>query len=167
MDEAAKRTWDVRLGILGPIITVAGVLVGVWEFNAGEDERRKSEQAARLDQIHLEMRKDDLEYRRLLRQQQLQTYTTISTLVGKIAATPAGPARQNAAQAFEAAYWGAMVMVEDPAVQQAMRDFHDELHDETAGLSHDPDRLKVRADLLAEACRKSLQANTNAAPEDK
>jgi hypothetical protein len=167
MDEATKRTWDVRLGIFGPIITVAGILVGVWQFNAGEDARRKSEQAARLDQIHLEMRKDALEYRRLLRQQQLQTYNTVTTLAGQIAVAPDGPARQTATQTFEAAYWGAMVMVEDPAVQQAMRDFHDELHDEATGLTHDPDRLKVRANLLSEACRKSLESNTNAALEDK
>ena len=167
MDEATKRTWDVRLGVIGPLITVVGIVVGVWQFNAGEDGRRRSEEAARLDQIHLEMRKDELAYRRLLRQQQLQTYSNVNTLVGQIAAAPVGTARQNAAQAFEATYWGAMVMVEDAAVQKAMRDVHDELHDEATGLSTDPDRLKIRADLLGEASRASLKANTNAGLESK
>jgi hypothetical protein len=39
VDEARKRLWDVWLGILGPILTVLGLLVGVWQFNIGEHNR--------------------------------------------------------------------------------------------------------------------------------
>ena len=159
MDEATKRGWDVRLGILAPVLTVVGFLLGVLQFDISEDHRRQSEQAASLDQVKLEIRKDDLEYRRLLRQERLQTYSNVATLAGQIAVAPPGPQRVKAAEAFEAAYWGAMVMVEDKSVEQAMRDFHDELHDEASGQGHDPHRLQVRADLLAAACRKSLEAD--------
>ena len=162
MDENSKRNWDVSLGVLTPVLTVAGVLVGVWQFNVGEDHRRQLEQESSLEQVKLEIKKGDLGYQRLLRQNRLQTYINVATLAGQIAATPRGAKWNAAAQAFESAYWGTMVMVEDEKVQQAMRDFHDELHDQASGWTHDANRLKVRADLLSAACRTSLEATTAA-----
>src|ERR1700712_2136098 len=120
MDDAAKRDWDGAIGVFGPMLTVVGILVGVSQFNTGEKDRARSEQAARLHQVRLEMRKDDLEYRRLLRQQQLQAYSNTASPPGQSAAEAAGPARVKDVQSFEAAYWGTMVMVEDPGVAQAM-----------------------------------------------
>ena len=43
MDEASKRKWDVALGVLAPILTVVGLLVGVWQFNRGEINRTNLE----------------------------------------------------------------------------------------------------------------------------
>ena len=57
---------------------------------------------------------------------------------------------------FQAAYWGAMVLVEDPPVEQAMIAFDKEYRDARSGWTTDPNRLKVRADVLAKACRTSL-----------
>ena len=133
----------------------------MWQFNVGEDNRRNQEDRANVHAAQLEVQKSSLEYRQLLRQQRIQTYTNVASLAGKIVAVPAGPARKKAIDAFEAYYWGATVMVEDKSVQDAMRDFHDELHDESTGWSRDPNRLKTRAILLASACQNSLKADAN------
>jgi hypothetical protein len=162
MNEAEKRAWDVRLGIATPIVAVLGLLAGVWQFNVGEDHRRESETAASLTQARLQIEKAQIDYRQLLRQERLAAYTNIATLAGQIAVAPPGRARKKAMQAFEAAYWGAMVVAEDKPVADAMRDFHDELHDEVTGWSKDPARLEIRANLLAAACQRSLAADNGA-----
>jgi hypothetical protein len=67
MDEAGKRQWDVWLGIVAPILTVAGILVGVWQFNRGENNRVKLEN-------ELVIKKDTVEFQRKLWLNRLETY---------------------------------------------------------------------------------------------
>jgi hypothetical protein len=153
--EETKRTWDVWIGALAPVVTVIGIVVGVLQFNAGEDHRRKTE-------IESIIQKDDLEFRRRLWLERLETYRSVAKMAGKIAAAPAGSERDKAMTEFEGAYWGAMALVEDKAVEQAMMDFHYEIHDQSAGWTRDPQRLQVRANALAMACRKSMEAGTPA-----
>lgn len=155
MKEETKRTWDVWIGALAPVITVIGIVVGVWQFNASEDHRRQVE----MESI---IKKDDVEFRRRLWLERLETYRSIANMAGKIAAAPAGSERDKAVTEFEGAYWGAMVLVEDKAVEQAMMDFHYEIHDQSMGWTHDPQRLQTRANALAMACRKSIEAGTPA-----
>lgn len=148
MDEDRKRHWDVRLGIIAPILTVVGLLIGVWQFNLGEDSRREETVAA-------EQQRDTIGFKRTLWQQKLDTYQKVTALAGKIVAT-SGKEREDAYKNFQAAYWGAMVLVEDPPVEQAMIAFDKEYRDLSSGWVKDADRLKVRADVLAKACRASL-----------
>ena len=58
MDEERKRLWDVWLGILGPILTVVGLLVGVWQFNRGEHNRviLENELVTKKDQVDFQRR---------------------------------------------------------------------------------------------------------------
>lgn len=153
MDEDKKRLWDVRLGVVAPLLTVIGILIGVWQFNAGEEHRRSLESASAIQ-------KDDIEFHRKLWLEKLDTYKAVSAIAGRVIATPPGPARDKAAQDFISAYWGAMILVEDKAVEKAMVDFYLELHDEKTGWSSDPARLKVRGEALIAACRRSLEAGT-------
>jgi hypothetical protein len=151
MDEESKRKWDVRLGILAPILTIAGLLVGVWQFNRGEVNRTRLE-------YQLLDRKDKIDFERKLWLERLSTYRSIAEQAGKIAATKKQDKRfKEYVQGFDASYWGLMVLVEDSAVEQEMIEFHVEIVDYQAGRS-DGDKLKLRADELIKACRKSVES---------
>ena len=148
MDEGRKRGWDVGLGVVAPLLTIVGILVGVWQFNRGEDNRRTETVAA-------EQQRDTIGFKRRLWQEKLETYRKVTELAGKIVAA-SGRERVAAYKEFQANYWGAMVLVEDPPVEQAMIAFDREYRDLASGWVKDYNRLKVRADILAKACRQSL-----------
>lgn len=148
MDEDLKRGWDVRLGIVAPILTIIGIIIGVWQFNVGENDRRREAAAA-------EEQRDTIAFKRRLWQEKLDTYQKVTELAGKMVAT-SGQDQANAYKEFKAAYWGAMVLVEDHPVEEAMIAFDKEYRDLESGWVKDADRLKIRADVLAKACRTSL-----------
>jgi hypothetical protein len=150
MKEEGKRNWDVGLGIVAPLITVVGLLVGVWQFNRGEENKIRLE-------YQLLDRKDKIDFQRKLWLERLSTYKSIADLAGKIATTDKSDKRfKDYVQTFDVSYWGLMIFVEDPIVEQAMIDFHDEIVDYEKGAS-DSRRLKLRADELVKACRKSVE----------
>jgi oligoendopeptidase F len=153
MDEESKRKWDVGLGVAAPILTVAGLLVGVSQFNRGEENRTNLE-------YQLLERKDKIDFRRKLWLERLSTYKSIAEQAGKIASADKKKKRfKDDVQNFDASYWGLMIFVEDPSVEKAMIDFHVEVVDYNAGRS-DGQRLKLRANELVKACRKSVEAGT-------
>jgi hypothetical protein len=153
MDETKKRVWDVRLGIVGPALTVAGLLLGVWQFNAGQEDRRKLE-------LESAIKKDDLEFRRRLWLERLTTYRAVAETAGKIVAAENEVERKKFVREFTAAYWGAMILVEDRSVEKAMVEFYVETQDYESGWGS-LDRLKRRASTLISACRLSAE---NGAP---
>lgn len=153
MDEESKRRWDVRLGIVAPILTVLGFLIGVWQFNKGEENK------TRLEYTLVE-RKDKIDFQRKLWLERLSTYKFIAEQAGKIAITDKNDkAFSGLVQTFDASYWGMMIFVEDPDVEHAMIDFHDELIDYQKGQSTE-DKIKLRANNLVKACRKSVEPGT-------
>jgi hypothetical protein len=137
VDEAAKRSWDVWLGILAPLLTVAGILIGVWQFNVGESRKAEYEHASKLWL------------------QRVDTYTSVAKLAGRIASAPDDTSFKQAVNDFMSAYWGDMILVEDTAVEQAMIDFRIEVQDYLQQRSS-ADRLKIRADALMNSFRKSI-----------
>lgn len=152
MDEPTYRRWDVGLKIVAPILTVAALLVGVWQFTSG--------QAAQLErQYQLIAENDRLEFKQRVWEKQLDTYMKISGVVGRIASgnQSKGELMKDIDQ-FNSLYWGDMIYVEDEAVEKAMIDFHVEIEDFLKGIS-EKDRLKIRADSLVKACRESSKRN--------
>jgi hypothetical protein len=153
MDEEAKRKWDVCLGIAAPILTVAGLLVGVRQFNRGEENKTRLE-------YELLDRKDKIDFQRKLWLERLSSYKSIAELAGKIATSDKNDKKfKQHVETFDVSYWGLMIFVEDPTVEKAMIDFHEEIVDYQKGRS-DSDRLKLRADELVKACRKSVEPGT-------
>ena len=152
IDEGTKRRWDVMLGITGPVLTLVTVLLGVWQFDRGAANRRE-------DDFHNAMLKDEIEFRRKLWLEQLETYRSISKLSGRIVATPPGKERDAAISEFETAYWGSMILVSDKEVTQAMIGLRQALRDEKNKLG-DPNDVKVWADKLGTVCRNSLAAGS-------
>ena len=149
MNEATKRRWDVWLGIVAPVLTVIGILVGVRQFNAGEENRRELQQKA---MVH----KDDMDFRRKLWLERLNAYRSVAELSGKIIAQADGEKFKDAVRDLTATYWGAMILVEDAAVEEAMVNFYFALQDFKDGW-RTLDQLKIRADQLIKACRRSLE----------
>jgi hypothetical protein len=153
MNEETKRSWDVGLGIAAPILTVAGLLVGVWQFNQGEENKTKLE-------YRLLAEKDKIDFQRKLWLERLSTYKSIAEQAGKIATTDKDDKSfKGLVQSFDASYWGMMIFVEDPVVERAMIDFHDELVDYQKGQSTG-DKVKLRAQELVKSCRKSVEPGT-------
>ena len=150
MDEAAKRHWDVGLGIVTPIVMVAGILVGVWQF--GAEQRANTERAFQLQE-----RENRVAFCRELWLERVKVYGQVAATVGSIVA---GLNEQvdtkKGIDEFLTAYWGRMLLVEDQPVQQAMIRLHGELLDFRQDRSS-PDRLKQRADALGRALATSLQ----------
>ena len=135
MTEASKRAWDIWLGVAAPLVTVAGILVGVWQFNAGEAN------------------KTTIEFQRQLWMERLTAYRSIAELAGKIVAHADDKSLNDLAQQFTSAYWGNMIFVEDKQVEQAMIDFNVEVIEFQGGFSK-VDRLKRRADELIKLRRR-------------
>jgi hypothetical protein len=144
MDENKKRSWDVALGIIGPVLTVAAILVGVWQFNKGE-EHRQHEQALQS--------KIDFDRRAWL--ERMNAYRSVAELAGKVIAHIDDKKREDAIRDFKSAYWGTMILVEDKEVEESMVKFYIEIQDYENGWSN-VDRLKVRDDDLIKACQHSV-----------
>lgn len=154
MEDAKKRGWDVVLGLIAPVLTVAGILVGVWQFNRGQHDRVVLED-------HLIKRKDEVEFRRRLWLNRVQTYQTLLTLVGNIVATASeqgvkSPTFDKEWHGLTAIYWSGSIFVESPAVASRLRDFYVTVHDFRTGWAT-LKMLKLRADALATACRDSIE----------
>jgi hypothetical protein len=153
MDEERKRTWDIALGLVAPVLTVVGLLVGVWQFNRGEENKTKL-------QYELIKKQDTVEFQRKLWLERLSTYKAIAEQAGKIASTEKTDKRfKEYARDFDTSYWGLMIFVEDASVEKAMMDFHVDLADYQLGRS-DGDQVKRRAAELVTACRKSVELGT-------
>lgn len=148
MTEEAYRKWDVAAKIIAPILTVAGILVGVWQFSAEQREQLKR-QSIMLSE------NDKLDFKRRMWEKQLEVYTKVNNIVGKIATSNQNDKKLLAEiDNFYSLYWGDMIYVKDEAVEKAMIDFHLEIQDFLKRIS-DKDRLKLRANDLVEACRQS------------
>jgi hypothetical protein len=153
MDEDKKRTWGVGLGIGAPVLTVIGLLIGVWQFNQGEENKTKLEN-------QLIEKRDKIEFQRKLWLERLSTYKSIAEQAGKIAATDKSDKRfKQYVQDFNASYWGMLTFVDDPSVEKAMQDFHVDLTDYQLGRDNG-DQIKRRAVELVTECRKSVEPGT-------
>jgi hypothetical protein len=153
MNEDSKRQWDVWLGIIAPVLTVAGLLVGVWQFNHGETKRVELEN-------QLVVKKDAVEFQRKLWLNRLETYRTMITLAGNIVAAAedkkvGDPSFGQLWHDLTAMYWSQSILVEDADVAQHLRDFYTGVRDLRDGWTG-TDELKLKADALVRACRESI-----------
>jgi hypothetical protein len=155
MTEERKRLWDLVLGIATPVLAVTGLLVGVWQFNRGEENKARLESRLLRD-------RDTLEYRRRLLDQRLSVYHSVADLAGRIAAHEGRDKKLGElTESFMAQYWGLMILVEAKDVEKAMVMFHDEILDYRQKHS-DSNRVRIRADQLVKACRNSLERERSA-----
>jgi hypothetical protein len=151
MEESTKRNWDVVLGILGPILTLATILLGVHQFNVGERHKVELEYS-------LISRKDQIEFERKLSLDRLATYHAIVEIAGKIAAHPNDDREfKRLVDDFVTQYWGQAILSEDDSVQKAMIEFNTAVKDFQGGWIK-TNQLRADAEALVKACRVSIEA---------
>ena len=152
----------MALGVIAPLVTVAGLLIGVWQFNAGERNKVRLES-------ELQNRKDVAEFQRKLWLEKLAAYKNIVALAGKIAAAAdqhderasAKPVIDDLWGDLTARYWGQGLFMEDAVVTERLREFYDTVRDFRTDWAKAGD-VKVKANALADACRAAIRKN---APE--
>jgi hypothetical protein len=149
VEEAAKRLWDVRLAAVAPVLTIAGIIVGVWQYTDGQQEKARLESKLLIE-------KDTIEFQRRLWLDRLQACRSIAELAGKIVTHSDQTKFDELAREFLATYWGTMILVQNKPVEQAMIDFSLEIDDFRAG-RRDLDRLKRLAYALTQTCRRSVE----------
>lgn len=155
MSEEAFRLWDTICKVFGPILTVAGLLVGIHQFN--------TEQAnSRFRELDLLARNDRLEFKRKTWERQNTAYIEVAKTIGSlIAVIDQAEKRNKVAEQFETLYWGIAILNQDDTVREAIIKFRVDLHD----VQNNPmdkeakQRLKVRADSLVAAMRTSSSAS--------
>ena len=134
---------------MGPLLTVATIFIGLWQFDRGEQSRLRLEHS-------LIQRKDELDFARQLWLERMKQCGNVAALAGKIIAHVGDEQQKLLNTEFEAAYYGAMIFVEDEDVEKAMIRFRVALKDFSDGWV-DVDHLKIRADELIKVCRKSVE----------
>ena len=151
MSEETHRLWDTICKVIAPILTVAGILVGIRQFN-------QEQQNIRLREVQTLGRNDALEFKRKIWERQNTAYIEIAKAVGKVIAVVDQPAKfGEAAQNYEELYRGVAILNDDNAVAELMIQFRAELVDFKKKQSS-VDRLKVRADALVKALQASSQS---------
>ncbi len=131
MTEDVYRKWDVFLKIFVPLLTVVGILIGIWQFNT------------------LQANNDLLEFKRRAWEKQLDVYVKTTNIASELSvnAKNAVKLRENI-NAFNSLHWGNMILVDDDNVRKAMIKFQVEIKDFNEGRSNQ-DNLKIRANELA------------------
>jgi hypothetical protein len=140
-----SQTIDILIKILTPIITIAGLLIGIWQFNVEQAD------------------KDKLEFKRRVWEKQLDAYTNIATITSKIVTENNKIAKDSLSREFEQLYWGKLPLFDDNSIQLSLKQFHDLLNDEENNIKDMNDEyiLKEAAYRLIKNCQASLRATWN------
>lgn len=133
---AFEQSWKARtlkvIPFLTALVAVGGFLLGIHQNNVAREK----------------------EFKRHFWERQLESYVEASRLAASLSTLPPGQERAEASIRFRQLYHGEMVVFEDEAVMQAMRDFAqlyiDYMTDE--GLQTD---LQKQARAFARTCRES------------
>ena len=151
MTEDEYRGRKLVVEAVAPLLTVAGILLGVWQFHAGARETAEREREAA-------QREDVQEFRREVWREQLAVVRRIGATVGGVtSAIESGPQFDTAVQEFEALYWGPAIFVRDTTVERTLHDFHLGIIDLRAGREDGANRLRELGEAVVEASRLSLQ----------
>lgn len=151
MNEDRKRIWDIRLGVVTPIIAIASLWVGFFQFEQSETDH------IRL-QHELAERTSRLEFRRTLWLAKVKAYQTVTELAGAISADPEHALQPHAAaDQFMVSYWGVMYLNEGPEVEHQMILLADEIRHIRGG-EGDKTRLRLKALKVISVMRAELDS---------
>ena len=149
MAEKKQINLDILLKIAAPGITVAGILIGVWQYSHNQKFLVKKE-------YNLIEKNDALEFKRNIWKKQQEAYEEIGNVVSAVvnSADETSSFNKNVKQ-FQGLYWGKVVLVQDNNVEIAMIKFNAEIHDFREGI-RTKDHLKKRGYELVKTCKASL-----------
>lgn len=146
MTELRLKRSEIRWSAFGTLLTALTIIIGVIQYT--------------LQQSH----ENTMEFKRSVWNKQMEVYTQACRYAGIIAnnADTSDTLYKSNVKAFGALYWGEMIIVEDPAVEKAMKDFYEAVYDFVPDDQQAANKLKYKANMLAKACKLSSHETWNA-----
>src|SRR5215469_14587801 len=127
MTEKNYPIFELIIRIIGAVVTVAGVLIGIYQYS---DQKAHN---------------DELEFRRKMWEKRADAYSDIGNIVASIVTNNVDTSLQRLNTEFLKRYWGTLVLVEDSLVEQSMIKFKNEVNDKLKGYIdiNDTNRLRL------------------------
>ena len=143
MTEKNYPIFELIIRIIGAVVTVAGVLIGIYQYS---DQKAHN---------------DELEFRRKMWEKRADAYSDIGNIVASIVTNNVDTSLQRLNTEFLKRYWGTLVLVEDSLVEQSMIKFKNEVNDKLKGYIdiNDTNRLRLAGYDLMKTCQKSLNTS--------
>jgi hypothetical protein len=131
---------DYFVKLITPLITIFGLLIGIWQFNRQQSFNEK------------------LEFKRKMWEKQLDAYTQISDNVSKIIIENDRNRLDSLSRKYEELYWGKLPLFTDKNVHYSMKEFREILQDHLNGIKNlnDGNLLKKSGYKLINNCQKSI-----------
>jgi|GEM_PF-7126114 len=136
-----KDKTEVIARIVGIVTTVAGIIIGVWQFNSGQRQNEK------------------MEFKRRMLEKEINTYENLAKVTGEILVHANDSMKMDSLRLeFDRLYYTSMVMTETDSVSYLMIKTRNELLDYQ---NHESNikRVKQRIIHLMDACKASLRDN--------
>jgi hypothetical protein len=151
MDGNRYRTYDLWAKFLAPVLTAAGMLLSVCQFNR--------QQAVQLErELHLIDRNNASEFRRRRWEKQRDVYIKLSNVLGRISME--GRPKEELSKdidEFFALYRGELALVQDPQVRTAAEEFRRGIIYFEKGDDNALVELRQSAERLIIECRDSSE----------
>ena len=138
---------DKLIKILGAVATIGTLLLAIWTY--WDTRTREIDQREQAGQRTAETRR--VEATQPFLERQLRLYTEAAQVAARIATIHDQGATDEAGERFWQLYWGELALVENPAVEGAMKAFGDGLRAERP--NGEMEQLSLK---LAHACRDLL-----------
>ena len=117
---------DYLIRVVGTFVALGTLLWAIWTY--GDTRRSEIDQREQADQRIAETRR--VEATKPFLERQLRLYTEAAQVAARIATSRDQSATDEAVERFWQLYWGELALVENEAVEGAMKAFGDGLRDE-------------------------------------
>lgn len=160
MSELSKKDrWELYVKAAGAVFAGISIVVSVFIYLHGN--------RAALDREHeLITTRQEIEYDRQLWDQLRAAYKELSQTLGQMAAEleTSNTVSAKSREAFNAAYWGALILVEDEAVGREMVKLRNDIRDLESGRI-DQDKIKLRIERVVSLGRNHIMRGRDAISE--
>jgi hypothetical protein len=140
-----KGAIETTIKIIAPVITIAGLLVGVWQFSNQQTYN------------------DKMEFKRKVWEKRLDAYTEIADIMSKIVTETKREKVDSLSGKFEQLYWGKLPLFEDSLVEKSLKNFQELLQDAKENIEDADNKmlLKKAGYIAATNCQKSIHDSWN------
>jgi len=132
---------------IAPLITIGGLLIGVWEFNQQQ------------------MINDKMEFKRKIWEKRIDAYTEITGVVSEIVTEKNNHKLDSLSRRYEQLYWGKLPLFDDTLIEQSLKQFQNILHDANSGIKDknniNENLLKKSGYQLVKNCQRSMILSWN------
>lgn len=137
LNEFKLKRAELWLKAVGLLLTLATIVFGLFQY------------------FHQLSYENSMEFKRKFWENQIEVYSNACKYAGLIANYSNQEEFEKHVKSFNALYWGKMIMVDDSVVENAMKEFYLAIKDFNPQDKKSGNKLKYKADQLANACRTS------------